>query len=119
MITRVDGVRIRILLRSCKSRIAALLCAESWLTLRLQENDSDQNFQKRIHKSLSTMPNPRDRLSLSCIKLLCSYQMREFGNSQAHEASPEEILESIQRNLTEEKDILLALFHFVRLRGTE
>ena len=110
MNTRVDGVRIRILLRSCKSRIARLLHAESWSTL--QGNDSDKAFQRRIYESLSAMPDPRDHLPQDVIGYLCAYKVREFLNSQAHEASEEEILESVKRYLTDEKQFLLTLYGF-------
>lgn len=97
MTARVDGVRLRILMTKCKKRIAKTYGAESWQAL-LKLMGSELTLQKRVHQDLSAMADPRYRLQLDDIRSLCSFEVRNFGNAHAHEASNEELLESVERD---------------------
>ena len=94
MTTAVDVLRLRILLYGCKARIANLLGAESWAALRgsmCTQGDSDEDFHRRLHLSLSATLDARDHLPLDTIEYLCSSSVvAEAGESQAHEATLEQ-----------------------------
>lgn len=95
----VDGIRLRVLLDRCRLRIATLLGAASWIDLR-RTFVSEAALLKSIHSALSKTLNPAsgNQLMLEDIKVLCSSNsVRDLGVSLAHNATEEEISESVSR----------------------